>query len=96
MLSLPPQPLAAAPLAQLPRRLLTCLELDLLDSSQEANTPLYALTPPPPSLRDTYPLVMLSTVGPSTLEFATASLEWMADGVTRAFEMGRGNPLKLR
>ncbi|KAI8462590.1 MAG: beta-lactamase-like protein [Monoraphidium minutum] len=48
------------------------------------------------NLRDTYPLVLLSTVGPSTLEFAQASLEWMSDGVTRAFETGRGNPFKLR
>lgn len=48
------------------------------------------------SLRDTYPLVLLSTVGPSTLEFAAASLEWMADGVTRVFDTGRGNPLKLK
>jgi hypothetical protein len=51
---------------------------------------------PTPSLRDTYPLVMLSSVGPSTLEFATASLEWMSDGVTRAFDMGRGNPFRLK
>ena len=40
--------------------------------------------------------MFLSPVGPSTLEFATASLEWMADGVTRAFESGRGNPLRLK
>lgn len=52
--------------------------------------------PPPPSLRDTYPLVFLSTVGPSTLEFAAASLEWMAEGVVRAFETGRGNPFRLK
>lgn len=62
-----------------------------------AHTHTHTPTPRPPnSLRDTYPLVFLSTVGPSTFDFAQASLEWMADGVTRAFEAGRGNPLKLR
>jgi hypothetical protein len=66
-----------------------------------APSPCRPLLPPPPprppcSLRDTYPLVFLSTVGPSTLEFAQASLEWMSDGVTRAFDSGRGNPLRLK
>lgn len=42
------------------------------------------------------PLVLLSTVAYSTLEFAKSQLEWMIHAVTEAFERDRDNPFQTR
>ena len=44
----------------------------------------------------TYPLALLTPVAYNALEFAKSQLEWMADGVARAFEASRDNPFAVR
>lgn len=46
--------------------------------------------------RLSHPLVLLSSVAYSTLEFAKSQLEWMTSAITEAFERDRDNPFQTR
>ena len=46
--------------------------------------------------RLTYPLLLLTPVAYTTLEFAKSQLEWMNSDMARAFEQSRDNPFACR